>query len=266
MPFLFAYGTLQERDVQRSTFGRPLSGENDALVGFERSMAGSHANVRFTGRPDDRVSGIVFEISEGDLAAADRYEQRASFRRIAATLASGKQAWVYVDSGPADSRRSRVDAATVDSSLIARELLRLVEQSVWANLKWVEFVYAQADSELRPRELLSHIMLGERVWFERIENRQTTTTTFPVMDKEELVRGFTENVETFHRLIGSRLEDVVHFRRASGEEYHASVKDILYHLFTHGYHHRGQLAAHYARSGPKYPSTDHIDYLIQNKL
>ena len=109
MPYLFAYGTLQQDDVQRATFGRPLQGESDALVGFERAMARGHLTAAETGRPDDRVAGIVYEVTEADLAAADRYEERASFARIAGTLASGKQAWVYVDAGRTELRRPRVD-------------------------------------------------------------------------------------------------------------------------------------------------------------
>ena len=149
---------------------------------------------------------------------------------------------------------------------LTRELLRLVEHSLWANVQWVEFVYSQPDPEARPRELLAHLMVGERAWFERIEGQQRTTTMFPLLSKDELVRGFTGNADTFRRLIGSRLEDVVHFRRASGEEYHARVADIIHHLLTHNYHHRGQLAAHFARSGVTYPNTDHINFLIRNGL
>ena len=145
-------------------------------------------------------------------------------------------------------------------------LLTLIDHSEWANLRWVEFVYSQPDPEVRPRELLAHIMLGERVWFERIDGQPSTATGFTLLSQGELVRGFKENTATFRRLVGSQLEDVIHFRRASGEEYHAPVLDILYHLFTHGYHHRGQLAAHYARSGATYPNTDHINFLIVNKL
>ena len=146
------------------------------------------------------------------------------------------------------------------------DLLRLLEQSEWANLRWVEFVYSQPDPEPRPRELLAHIMDGERVWFERIDGRPDNATPVVLLSRGELVQGFTENSETFRRLIGSRLREVIHFRRASGEEYHASVLDILYHLLTHGYHHRGQLAAHYARSGVECPNTDHINFLIVNRL
>ena len=98
MPRLFSYGTLQQEDVQWSTFGRLLEGQRDELPGFEASVsAAQHANVLFTGSVDRRVAGTVFEITDAELAAADEYEQRAKYTRIAVTLASGKQAWVYVD-------------------------------------------------------------------------------------------------------------------------------------------------------------------------
>lgn len=148
----------------------------------------------------------------------------------------------------------------------AQDLLKLVAQGHWANTKWIEVVYGRPTLDARARELLAHILLGERIWFDRIAGQQVATTTFPELAKEELLRGFAENAATYRELIASRLPDVIHFRRASGEEYHASVADILYHLVTHGYHHRGQLAALCARVGVPYPSVDHIDYLIQNRL
>ncbi|HYN07361.1 MAG TPA: gamma-glutamylcyclotransferase family protein [Vicinamibacterales bacterium] len=55
-----------------------------------------HAIVTFNGRDDSRVTGMVFEVSETELANADEYEP-AGYKRVSATLASGKQAWVYAD-------------------------------------------------------------------------------------------------------------------------------------------------------------------------
>ncbi len=52
--------------------------------------------MRFNGLSDSRVAGTVFEITDEELASADRYEV-ADYKRVAATLASGRQAWVYVD-------------------------------------------------------------------------------------------------------------------------------------------------------------------------
>ena len=110
MALVFSYGTLQQENVQLSTFGRRLQGQRDELPGFEPSLvkiedpqvlAASgkthHANVTFNGRNDSRVSGTAFEITDAELTAADRYEQLAAYKRIAVRLASGKQAWVYVD-------------------------------------------------------------------------------------------------------------------------------------------------------------------------
>jgi len=153
-----------------------------------------------------------------------------------------------------------------DRAAMNEELLRLVEQSLWANRRWADLVYAQPEEDVRPRELLGHIMVTERVWFERIEGAQKSSRMFPVLSKEELLRGFEENRLIFQTLIASRLSDVIHFRRGSGEEYHARVIDIVQHLLTHGYHHRGQLAALFARTGIPYPSTDHIDFLMENRL
>ena len=86
MPLLFSYGTLQLENVQLSTFGRLLDGQRDALPGFEQlsvriedpqvvvaSGRTHHANVAFNGRNDSRVGGTVFEITDAELAAADRY-------------------------------------------------------------------------------------------------------------------------------------------------------------------------------------------------
>src|SRR5262245_14712938 len=118
MPLLFSHGTLQHEDVQRPTFGRRLQGQRDELPGFEPSLvrvedaqavaAGGQAhraNVTFNGRSDSRVSGTVFEVTDAELAAAVCYEECAAYMRIPATLASGKQAWVYVEarSAPAAS-------------------------------------------------------------------------------------------------------------------------------------------------------------------
>jgi gamma-glutamylcyclotransferase (GGCT)/AIG2-like uncharacterized protein YtfP len=117
MPMLFSYGTLQLEAVQTSTFGRLLAGREDELVGYEKSLVEiddadvvatsgetHHPIVRYTGRDEDRVTGMVFEVTDAELASADAYEAE-QYRRDAVVLASGEKAWVYVDARvePGDS-------------------------------------------------------------------------------------------------------------------------------------------------------------------
>ena len=119
MPLLFSYGTLQQDDVQRSTFGRLLKGGADALVGYSCSMVRiedaevvaksgktHHPIVAYSGVGEDRAAGTVFEITDAELAAADAYEVDA-YKRVLAPLASGREAWVYVDArhAPEDGGR-----------------------------------------------------------------------------------------------------------------------------------------------------------------
>lgn len=105
---LFSYGTLQQENVQRATFGRQLAGEPDALPGYARTMveitdpevlatSGErfHPIVSRSGDPADSVTGTVFRITEAELVAADNYEV-SDYRRISVRLASGLDAWVYV--------------------------------------------------------------------------------------------------------------------------------------------------------------------------
>jgi hypothetical protein len=113
MPLLFSYGTLKDETVQLATFGRHLNGQLDELLGFAPSLVriddpqvaaatgkAYHANVIFTGLTDSRVAGMVFEITDAELDKVDEYERAFLYARVATTLASGREAWVYVNVDP----------------------------------------------------------------------------------------------------------------------------------------------------------------------
>ena len=117
MPLLFSYGTLQDERVQLSTFGRRLNGRPDSLVCYEPSLIPiddaeiaaatgrtHHANARFTGDDCSRVPGMVFDVSDSELAAVDQYERAFSYARVSAMLASGNRAWVYLHASSQHAR------------------------------------------------------------------------------------------------------------------------------------------------------------------
>lgn len=106
---LFSYGTLQRLDVQLATYGRPLEGVPDALIGYRLAVlpdrdpdavrisgTKTHMVVQPTGDPRDRVSGVIFLITAEELAATDGYEG-SDYGRAELTLESGRRALVYVE-------------------------------------------------------------------------------------------------------------------------------------------------------------------------
>ena len=105
---LFSYGTLQQDDVQRATFGRLLDGAPDALPGYRHdwltitdpevirtSGSNRHPIVAPSPDPADEVSGAVFQITHEELLAADSYEV-SDYKRVLVRLKSGVDAWVYI--------------------------------------------------------------------------------------------------------------------------------------------------------------------------
>jgi gamma-glutamylcyclotransferase (GGCT)/AIG2-like uncharacterized protein YtfP len=107
--YLFAYGTLQNEDVQHATFGRRLEGQQDVLVGyrlvmveiedqdFAASNGAQQRSLELTGRASDCVAGTAFAVSRQELKQADEYEP-TDYQRVQVELRSGRKAWVYVHS------------------------------------------------------------------------------------------------------------------------------------------------------------------------
>ena len=105
---LFSYGTLRYRDVQLATFGRELTGRPDALEGFVLSsveitdpavIAASgqthHPVLRRSDDGADLVEGVIFDLTEAELAAADAYEVD-DYARIQVRSRDGVETNVYV--------------------------------------------------------------------------------------------------------------------------------------------------------------------------
>ena len=108
MEKLFSYGTLQLEKVQLDTFGRLLHGTSDTLRGYridrleitdEEVLASSreryHPIAVPSGKDEDIVEGLVFEVSQEEIEHADIYEAE-DYMRVKEALASGKVAWVYI--------------------------------------------------------------------------------------------------------------------------------------------------------------------------
>lgn len=108
MPQLFSYGTLQKEQVQIETFGRILEGKKDILTGYKlemleitnpevlrKSNQKYHPILMFSGKMEDEVEGVLFEITDEEILQADEYEVN-DYKRVETVLKSGKSGFIYV--------------------------------------------------------------------------------------------------------------------------------------------------------------------------
>lgn len=105
---LFSYGTLQLEKVQLENYGRILKGEQDKLKGYKienlqitdslvlsKSQLENHPIAVKSKNVSDFIDGVLFEMTETELAETDKYEV-SQYHRILETFVSSKKAWVYV--------------------------------------------------------------------------------------------------------------------------------------------------------------------------
>ena len=105
---LFSYGALQQPELQLDTFGRVVQTEPDVLPGYtadyveirdtrfsDRTGMTVHPMLRRTGTARDKVTGRVLHLTDDEVDAADEFEM-SLFHRERVTLASGREAWVYL--------------------------------------------------------------------------------------------------------------------------------------------------------------------------
>ena len=102
MENLFAYGTLRDKEVQESIFGRVLKGTPDKLKGYavkkitieEEFGMTEYPIITATHNPEDSISGILYHLSQRELQLADTYEG-IHYKRIQVELHSNEIVWVY---------------------------------------------------------------------------------------------------------------------------------------------------------------------------
>ena len=145
-------------------------------------------------------------------------------------------------------------------------LRRLVDHGHWANERWMTQLDNQLLSDERLRQLMSHILLSEQVWFQRISGAPLDREIWRTLGTSEMQALHARNRVTYEDLLGHARDRRIAYERFTGERYASTVSDILLHLCLHGMHHRGQMARHASERQLPAPNTDFLNYCIVNGL
>jgi uncharacterized damage-inducible protein DinB len=145
-------------------------------------------------------------------------------------------------------------------------LPRLVGHCVWANREWLHFIAKNAHGDEWLWRRLSHIMLGERAWFQRIHGEEPGRDIWTLLSIAQLEEISARHERVYQTLLRDDLARIVAYQRFTGERHQSPVSDILLHLTLHGAHHRGQMASHASARGLAPINTDFIEYCRVHQL
>jgi len=141
-------------------------------------------------------------------------------------------------------------------------LSRVIDHCVWANGQWITFLGDVFPEDEFGLLRMSHILLGERAWFQRITGKEPGREIWRRLTIPQLHELHAKHKAVYSELLAGNLDRVIAYKRFTGEEYQSPISDILLHLTLHGAHHRGQIGTYVSKAGKPPINTDFIQYCL----
>jgi uncharacterized damage-inducible protein DinB len=128
----------------------------------------------------------------------------------------------------------------------------------------IELVGAlKKDRSERALRLLSHLLITEKEYFERLKGKDSTGFDFwPELSVQECEDTERENTKAYSGLLSDLEEDgldsAVNYRTSQGAPYENTIREMLTHVLFHSMTHRGQALAALRADGFEPPKIDYI--------
>jgi uncharacterized damage-inducible protein DinB len=141
-------------------------------------------------------------------------------------------------------------------------LQSLIEHMHWANVCMIEALESRAGTELPSNmlRLASHILTAESLWISRVLGRDYVRNAFLDIAIPDMAAKNDLNRREFLNLVDGDTSRRLDYQLMNGTPMNSSIDDILLHVSTHGFHHRGQMAALARQQEWTFPDTSFITY------
>jgi uncharacterized damage-inducible protein DinB len=134
---------------------------------------------------------------------------------------------------------------------------------LWANMQWLQWLEEQGWPEPE-KQVFAHILESQWVWHERLEGRPPSK-----MPQLEPTSSLAQELnDSWQEILRTRKPDeVIGFRRFSGEEATLRLGEIAHHVANHGTYHRGELRGLCRAKGQgQFPETDLMIPILRGVL
>lgn len=116
----------------------------------------------------------------------------------------------------------------------------------WANEQILEKIQTIEGDVNQIIRLFSHILHTERVWFTRLQGKDSShLSIWQELDRslcEELIEENKKMIAAYFEILKEeQLEEKIVYKNSKGTEYVSTIREILTHIALHGHYHRGQI-------------------------
>lgn len=142
----------------------------------------------------------------------------------------------------------------------------LVRQTHWANARLIDWLRGEGrQGELREKDyflaMASHILRADKAWLDRAYGRDWDRRMFDPLFLNSLANLNDECRDGWLALLRTGLADrEIGYLRLDGSAHRSPPSDMIIHVFSHGFHHRGQMATRASALGQKLPDLSYIGF------
>ena len=145
--------------------------------------------------------------------------------------------------------------------------IHLFKYNDWATRETANSIKGLEKKDERLGELLSHILSAQKLWLNRVLEREHIIKPWDKLPVQEGVSRSTSITANWVNLLESYndkdLDKRIEYMNTKGEKYVNTIRDIVMQVINHSTYHRAQIAQKVKALGGKPAATDYIVYQRQ---
>jgi len=136
----------------------------------------------------------------------------------------------------------------------------LIKHMHWSNSKVIEWMSVNTNVTDEFTKLMSHILNAEHIWICRALQKDFEFDISKIHTLEQMKELNNLNHEKFISIIQLDPNRIFEYKLLKGTPGKSSVEEILIHVFSHGFHHAGQMSVRASTLGKKFPGVSYIEF------
>lgn len=141
----------------------------------------------------------------------------------------------------------------------------LFEHNQWANARIIHALKVLSEPEVKPLQILSHIINVQDLWLERlkqVENPEIAIWDINSLQEIDILNmQSTSNWLKFIKKTNAKeLTSLCGYLNLKGEYFENTAQDIITQMLTHSHYHRGQINQLLRQGGSEPAAVDYILY------